>query len=419
MTVAIRTLDESDVAEWLRALHAGFLISPSVTEEEVAVRRPSIDPARTRGAFEQDRCVGTFRSMPRELTVPGGAVVAACAVTNVSVLGTHRRRGLLSRMMAADLAAARERGEAVSILVAAEYPIYGRYGFGPATWAGEWEIDVSRAAQDKRYAGPADGGRVDLATLAEVRGTGPALHDRVRAVTNGAIDRPAFWWELAMGERVPPSRPWTEPFFAVYRDPAGTIEGLAAYHVQDHDWPNKLSRTEVTVKDLIAATPAAEAALWRYLVSLDWVTRVRTGLRAPDDVVPLLLGDPRAALPVTYADFMWLRVLDVPVALSARTYGGAGAASLVLDVADPSGLSGGRFLLETDASGAGVCGPAPAGASPDLSLPLSELGRLYLGDESPVRLAALGRIAEHRAGAVATADALFRTARRPWCPDTF
>ncbi|WP_225848022.1 GNAT family N-acetyltransferase [Streptomyces sp. HPF1205] len=419
MTVEIRTLDESDVADWLRALHAGFLISPSVTEEEVAVRRPSFDLARTRGAFDGGRCVGTFRSMQRELTVPGGAVVAASAVTNVCVLGTHRRRGLLSRMMAADLAEAKERGEAVSILIAAEHPIYGRYGFGPATWVGEWEIDVMRAAQDKRYGGPADGGRVDQVTVAEVRKTGPALFDRVRAVTNGAIDRPPFWWELATGERVPPSRPWKEPFFAVYRDAAGRADGLVAYDVDDHEWPNKLSRTEVKVRQLVAATPAAEAALWQYLISLDWVTQVRTNLRAPDDVVPLLLGDPRAARPVTYADFMWLRVLDVPAALSARTYSGTGPVALVLDVADPDGMSGGRFLLETDVSGAAVCGPAPAGASPDLTVPLPELGRLYLGDESPVRLAALGRLTEHRAGAARTADALFRTPRRPWCPDFF
>lgn len=419
MTVEIRTLDESDVAGWLRALHAGFLISPSVTEEEVAVRRPAFDLARTRGAFDQGRCVGTFRSMARELTVPGGGSVAASAVTNVTVLATHRRRGLLSRMMAADLTDAKERGEAVSILVAAEYPIYGRYGFGPATWVGDWEIDVTRAAQDKRYAGPAGGGRVDQVTVAEVQKSGPALFERVRAATNGAIDRPPLWWELATGERVPPSRPWKEPFFAVYRDAEGRTDGLVAYDVADHDWPNKMSRTEVSVRQLIAAAPAAEAALWRYLVSLDWVTRVRTGLRAPDDVVPLLLGDPRAARPLTYADFMWLRVLDVPVALSARSYFAAGPASLVLDVHDPDGMSGGRFLLETDASGAGTCGPAPAGASPDLSLPLSELGCLYLGDESPVRLAALGRITEHRAGAAGTADALFRTPRRPWCPDVF
>jgi predicted N-acetyltransferase YhbS len=120
MSPEIRTPDESDVADWLRALNAGFHRSPSMAAAEVALRRPMLDLGRTQGAYDQGRCVATFRSMPRELTVPGGAVLAASAVTNVSVTGTHRRQGLASRMMAADLAAAKERGEAVSILIAAE-----------------------------------------------------------------------------------------------------------------------------------------------------------------------------------------------------------------------------------------------------------------------------------------------------------
>ncbi|HEY5832735.1 GNAT family N-acetyltransferase [Streptomyces sp.] len=418
MALDIRTLDDSDVADWLRALHAGFLISPSVSEEEVAARRPTYDLARTRGAFDQGRCVATFRSMPRELTVPGGGTVSASAVTNVSVTGTHRRRGLATRLMAADLADAMERGDAVSILVAAEYPIYGRYGFGPATWVTDWTVDVPRAGRDPRYAGPADGGRVDLSTIAEVRKAGPALHERVRAVTTGAINRTGHWWELFTGQRRLPSFEWKEPFYALYRDADGRVDGLVAYDIDDEYWPNKLPKVDATVRQLIAATPAAEAALWGYLLSLDWVTVLKTGHRAPDDLLPLLLGDPRAARTETYADFMWLRVLDVPAALSARTYAG-GATCLVLDVSDASGLSGGRFLLETDASGAAVCGPAPAGASADLSLDIAGLGCLYLGDESPVRLAALGRITEHRTGAARTADALFRTPRRPWCPEVF
>lgn len=418
MTLEIRTLDEPDVADWLRALHAGFLISPSVTDEEVAARRQSYDLARTRGAYDQGRCVGTFRSMPRELTVPGGGALAASAVTNVSVTATHRRRGLASRMMAADLADAKERGEAVAILVAAEYPIYGRYGFGPATWVTDWEIDVPRAMGDRRYAGPGDGGRVDLATLEEVQKTGPGLHDRVRAATPGAIDRTPFWWELETGRTSLPSRPWREPFFALYRDADGRVDGMVEYTVADEYWPNKLPKVDCTVQQLTGATPAAEAALWRYVLSLDWVTTVKSGHRAPDDILPLLLDDPRAARTETYADFMWLRMLDVPAALSARTYGGAGAASLVLEVADPAGLAGGLFHLDVDASGKAQCRPAQA-AAPDLSLSVGDLGCLYLGDESPVRLAALGRVTEHRPGTAATADALFRTPRRPWCPDVF
>lgn len=414
-SIEIRTLAEQDVADWARAVSVGFHEAPSASAAEVAARRPAYDLARTRGAFDRGRCVATFRSMPRRLTVPGGAAVPASAVTNVTVTGTHRRRGLATRMMAADLADAKERGDAVSILVSAEYPIYGRYGFGPATWVAAWEIDVPRAAVDRRWAGPTDGGRVDLVTTAEWREAGPEVHERFRALTPGTIDRTRFWWELATGERVF-ADPWKEPFFAVYRDPQGRIDGLAAYDIVEHPWPGKLPKTDLSVRNLLGVSPAAETALWRFLLSLDWVTTLKSGFRAPDDILPLLLGDPRAARTETLADFMWLRVLDVPAALAARTYAG-GPASLVLDVRDAAGLAGGRFLLETDASGAAVC--APTSAAAELSLDVADLGCLYLGDESAVRLAALGRVTEHHEGAARTADVLFRTPRRPWCPDVF
>lgn len=420
-TPEIRTLADTGghdaVADWLQALNTGFHRSAGVGAEEVAFRAETYDLSRTRGAYDAGRCVATFRSMPRDLTVPGGACLTASAVTNVSVTATHRRRGLASAMMAADLADAKERGDAVSILIAAEYPIYGRYGFGPATWVADWEVEVPRAATDRRHAGPDDGGRVDLVTLEEARKEGPALHDRVRALTPGAIDRDPWWWEVATGQRrFSFSDPWTAPFVAVYRNADGRIDGSAAYTIADKDWAGKLSTTEATVRDLLAATPAAERALWRFLLSLDWVIKLSTGHRPPDDVLPLLLGDPRAARTETLADFMWLRVLDVPAALSARTYGG-GPAALVLDVRDPAGLAGGRFALETDAAGAAVCAPTTAEA--DAVLAVADLGCLYLGDESPSRLAALGRFTELRPGVLRTADTLFRTGRRPWCPDIF
>lgn len=418
MGLEIRTLAESDVADWLRALNAGFHRGPTVSPEDVAIARPVYDLDRTRGAFDGDRCVATFRSMARDLTVPGGASVPAAAVTNVSVTATHRRRGLATRMMGAELADAKERGEAVSILIAAEYPIYGRYGFGPATWVTNWDIDLPRAALDHRYAGPDSAeGTVELIGPAEVRTAGPAVHERVRGRTAGTISRETRWWERSTGAFVMPMFGFKEPFFVAHRDTAGTIDGIAAYQVNDPYWPGKLPAADAEVLWQLAATPAADAALWRYLLSLDWVIRLRSGYRPPDDILPLLLGDPRAARVETCSDFMWLRLLDIPVALSARGYPPL-TTDLVLDVRDPAGLAGGTFRLETAPGTAPRCTPAP-GAAPDLTLDVGTLGRLYLGDESAVRLAALGLLTEHRHGATSTADHLLRTPRRPWCPETF
>ncbi|MFF4249125.1 GNAT family N-acetyltransferase [Streptomyces sp. NPDC001822] len=412
-----RTVTAAEYPDWLRAVGTGFLRAPSVPgDEEVAWRLAQTDLTRTQGVFDAGRCVATFRSFAQELTVVGGATVRADAITAVTVTATHRRRGLLSRMMAADLAAAKERGDVVASLIAAEYPIYGRYGFGPAAWAAEWEIDVPRAGFDPRRRVPsgADGGRIELADGAEVRALGPGLHARLAGRQQGVVSRDERWWKRNTGMDVPAFEKWTEPFHAVYRSADGETDGVMTYRADDRWGDGKQPLNKATVAGMIAATPAAERALWEFVCSIDWITTVRSGHRAPDDLLPLFLPDPRAARLVTLADFLWLRVLDVPRALEARTYGREGA--LVLEVRDAAGLAGGRFLLEGSPSGAS-CTPTTREA--DLTLDVAELGTLYLGDESPVRLAALGRLDEHRAGAALSADALFRAPRRAWCPDVF
>ncbi|MET7955815.1 MULTISPECIES: GNAT family N-acetyltransferase [Streptomyces] len=418
MSLDPRLVTAAEYPDWLRAVGTGFLRASAAVpgEQEVAVRLAHTDLARVQGVFDAGRCVATFRSFAQELTVVGGAKVRADAVTAVTVTPTHRRRGLLSRMMATDLAAAKERGDVVASLIAAEYPIYGRYGFGPAAWATEWEIDVPRAGLDPRARIPseADGGRIELVDGADVRKLGPELHTRLAARQHGVVSRDERWWQRSTGVDLPAYETWTEPFYAVYRSADGETDGLIAYRADDRWGDGKQPLNKATVVGMTAVTPAAERALWQFVCSIDWITTVRTGYRAPDDLVPLLLPDPRAARVVTYADWLWLRVLDVPRALEARTY--ATGAALVLDVRDPAGLAGGRFLLEVSPSGAS-CVPTTRDA--DLSLDVGELGTLYLGDESALRLAALGRIEEHRAGAAAKADTVFRAPRRAWCPDVF
>ncbi|MFF2504893.1 GNAT family N-acetyltransferase [Streptomyces sp. NPDC058067] len=412
--IDVRPITDDELADWARALNTGFLRSTPVSPETLEKRREEIRVSRVQGAFDAGRCVATFRSFPQELTVPGGAPVPADAISNVTVSATHRRRGLLSRMMTADLAEAKARGDVVATLIAAEYPIYGRYGFGPATSLTEWAVDVPRTGLDPRRAGPDDGGRVDLVDGEDVRKTGPELHERLRATRHGVVDRDELWWRRNTGLTATPEEPWKEPFYAVYRAANGEPEGLIVYATDDAWGDSKQPRNTATVRDLIAVTPAAERALWHYVCSVDWVTTVRTGYRAPDDLLPHLLPDPRAAGVVTQADWLWVRILDVVRALEARTYAVPG--SLVIEVDDPAGLSGGRYRLDAEPGGA-VC--APTSEEPELTLDVSELGTLWLGDESAVRLAALGRVREEKAGAAAVADALLRTSRRPWCPDIF
>ncbi|MDX3455370.1 GNAT family N-acetyltransferase [Streptomyces sp. ME02-8801-2C] len=417
--IAIRTVTEDGLREWTRALSTGFLRSPEVTDVELEARRGGFLPGRSLGAYDGERCVATFRSFPQELSVGAGTTVPADAISNVTVSPTHRRRGILTRMMTQDLAAAKERGDVVATLIAAEYRIYGRYGFGPATWASEWTIDVPRAGLDPRWAGPADGGRIDLVDAADVRKLGPDLHARLARRQPGAVSRDERWWQVNTG-LVRFGESWDEPFYAVYRSAEGEVEGLVSYEADDK-WDAKQPQDTADVNWLIATTPAAERALWEYLCSIDWITKVKTGWRAPDDLLPFFLPDPRAARIATHADWLWVRILDVVRALEARPYdvtAVGGCRGLVLEVVDEAGFAGGRYRLEVSEEGVGSC-TAGVREAADITLDVRELAALWLGDESAVRLAALGKVREERAGAARTADALLRTSRRPWCPDIF
>ncbi|MEU4181344.1 GNAT family N-acetyltransferase [Streptomyces sp. NPDC026589] len=417
MSLDVRNVTASEFPEWMRAVGTGFLTAGKGPGEElVADRLGDVDLSRAQGVFDAGRCVATFRSFAQELTVVGGAALPADAITAVTVTPTHRRRGLLSRMMATDLAAAKERGDLVASLIASEYPIYGRYGFGPAARNTEWEVSVLRAGLDPRRSGqPTGGGRIEMVDGADVRKTGPEVHAALAARQPGVVTRGERWWRrhTGVGPR-PDHEKWTEPFYVVHRAADGTVDGLMVYGT-DATWGDSgQPQNTATVRDMIALNPAAERALWHYVCSLDWITAVRSGNRAPDDLFPLLLPDPRAARVVTDMDWLWLRMLDVPRALEARTYGTE--ASLVLEVRDDAGLAGGRFLLDASTSGARC---VPTTRSADLVLGVAELATLYLGDASVRRLVDLGRAEEVRAGAATTADAVFRTGRRPWCPDVF
>jgi predicted acetyltransferase len=414
----VRTLDQEDLPRWLQAKNTGFLNGPEQpTVEEIAFHRKLIgDLDRAQGAFDPrtGRCVGTFRTFAQEMTMPGGAVLPVAAVTNVTVSPTHRRTGLLRRMTERALAEAKDRGDAFSTLVASEYPIYGRFGYGPASWAAEWEVDVMRTGLDRQL--PASSGTVlvDLVDPRELLDVGPEFHERYRRGPDrqGTVDRPDAWWDRHTG-RLPSGHRGEQPYLAVARDAEGTVQGLLAY-TADKNWEAKLPEGTVRVQTLTAGPPEAERALWEHVLTMDWIVRVRTGLRAPDDLLPELLPNPRAARLCTHADFLWVRPLDVPGMLESRSYAVPGR--LVLDLHDPTGLAGGRYRLDVEPDEARC---TRTSEEADLSMGIGVFGSLALGDASVVRLSAGGLIHEHTQGAAARADALLRTGRRAWCPDVF
>jgi predicted acetyltransferase len=409
VSVEIRRVRDDELPAFIDTLTTGFM--ERVDASKLAAElRPLWDLERAWAAFDDGRMCGTFRSFPTELTVPGGQRLPAAAVSTVTVLPTHRRRGILRAMVAAEHAAIRERGEAIGLLWASEYPIYTRFGYGPGARAATWSLDTRGTAFHGDPTGQLELVKPGADAIPVLKG----VFDAWRVRQAGEIGRRDFGWEWDLGLRESVWGPTWKGFVVVHRDASGSLGGYARYHV-DEKWEQRQPRNAVIVDDLHALTDDAYTSLWRFLADIDWATTVKAERRSPAERLPWLLTNARAAEISNVGDGLWVRLFDVRRALEARTYDRE--ARLVLEVVDQE-AAGGRTRIQLDAGPAGAtCGETDRPA--DLTLDISALSAAYLGG-APLRQAvAASGVDEHRAGALAEADGLLRTLDEPWCSTFF
>ena len=362
---------------------------------------------RTLGAFEDGEIVGSGRLYSLELTLPGGALEPVAAVSWIGVLPTHRRRGILTRIMARHLDDAVERGESMAVLHASEGVIYRRFGYGVATFATSATLDTRHSVF---LLPPPAGGRVRLVDEDTARKVFPEIFDRVRRTQPGAVSRADQWWgaEFFYVEK----KEEGTRFFVTYESPERSLDGYAAYKVVP-GWVDgdPLIGARMEVFDLVTATPEARTALWRYLCDVDLVDTIRVNSIPVDEPLRWLLAESRRLQVTRLTDELWVRILDTPAALSARPYATDGR--LVFEVADdfrPDGAAAGRFALEGGPEQAVV---TRTDESPDLALAVADLGAAYLGAVTFSTLARAGLVEELVPGALGRADAMFRAERQP------
>ena len=403
MSVEIRFVEPAEFADWSAAMAAVFLM-PAPNEAEVELRRPYADLTRTRGAWDGDRVVATCRSFATTLSVPGGDAVPADALSNVTVLPTHRRRGLLTSLMQQNLSDAVERGEVVSALVAAEWPIYGRYGYGPAVEQAAYEVE----ARAVRFLAADSPGEVVVVDPKDARKSTQAVYEAVRLRCPGSIERPAYNFDRELGLVSPEIRNTWSGNVALHLDPDGTVDGFVRW-TGEASWDGMRPQGKLVVDELLAQTPDAYAALWRLVCSVDLVTTVTAGSRPVVEPLPHLLADGRAVRQVRREDLLWARVLDVPAALAARRYPVEGRG--VVEVVDAQGWAGGVFAVEGGPAGA-TC--VRTSASPEVTVPVPALGACYLGGTRLRTLASAGLVDEHTSGAVSRLDVLLGPVEVPW-----
>lgn len=376
--------DDASAAAFERAVDRGFLaVEPN--DEMLAQVRKTFAARRNIGVFEPDAPaaalpVATIDGWVTPLTLPGGAEIGMWAISVVTVSATHRRRGIARALLEGELRAAASAGVPVAGLTVSEATIYGRYGFGSAIPVARFTVDTRRAG----WSGPTPAGRleyVDRETLAADLGT---VHERSRRRASGQIPGWKGRWEGYAG--VAPTQDRDQARGVRYLDEDGVLRGVMAYTVGE---AGGTFRFRMDVRLLAAETADARTALWRFALQHDLVDEVVADLRPLDDPLPWLVHDTRGVKQEVH-DHGWLRILDLPAALTARRY--SAPIDTVLRVEDSLGFANGDWRLRVDESGVATVEEAAEGSAVDITLDVSALSVLYAGGVRAASLHGAGRI---------------------------
>jgi predicted acetyltransferase len=406
----LRTLESiDDFHAAFGVLRAAF--GADFPEDELEGNRLVFETTRSHVIdHDDDGTVAHAGAYTREVTVPGG-IVPAAHVTLVGVRPTHRRRGLLTRLMTHQLRKVREGGEPIAMLWASEGRIYQRFGYGMAAMrhmigsADRREVRLTRSV-------PPEAGRLRDVAPEQARKDLQQVYERVRAEHPGWSSRDEKWWGRRLSDPPGQRQGHTERRALLFEGRDG-VDGYALWR-RKGDWDDTGPKGVVDVVELVAATTEAYLALWEFLFSVDLARTVRSAFAAADEPLLYLVNEPRA-LGARVGDSLWVRVVDVPAALSARRY--AAPVDVVLEVTDallPD--NAGRWRLTGDASGATCTATTDAA---DLACDVADLGALYLGGTSLGALVAAGRVRELRPGAVTAAAAAFGWQRQPSALEIF
>lgn len=403
MSIEIRPATAEEFPDVLRPIMHYFGRTPSA---EFADRFGAIlPPDRIHAAFDNGEVVGSGGVFPFETGIPGGLVRSA-GVTLVGVLPTHRRRGIFNDLMRAQIADIHERDEPIAYLWASEDSLYGRFGYGVASFSGS--IDLAR--DHIAFAGDFEpAGRVRLLEGDEAVDSFYEIQRAAAARHPGMFVRTKEWWK---------NRRLADPEWAregggeqvrALLELDGRPAAYALYRMHfsaERGIPNGFTR----VIEAIGDSPEATREIWRYLLDIDWMARVRADLLPLDHELFLLLRDPRR-LRFELRDGLWVRLVEVEPALNARRY--QPGEPVVLEVQDElCPWNAGRWRVGPD-------GAERTDAEADLAMPVTSLGSAYLGGFRFGELARAGRVEELADGAIDRADALFRADRYPWCPEIF
>jgi predicted acetyltransferase len=413
MNIELRPVTDNNFVEWRKAVRHGF--GQHVHPDDIArLRNDRAELDRLVAAVDtgSGRIIGTGGADSYSLTVPGGATVPMAGVAYMTTSVTHRRQGAFSSMMSQIHSAARERGDIIAGLWASQSHLYSRFDYGLAINSYDWEIDPSYGAFSHSPVSDDDesDAHVYFVGADEAAAMLPGIYEQMRQQTTGAVDRsPGRWrYELFDEERVRARA--SSMFFAICEE-AGEQTGYVAYRMR------RVGDTDMgalEVSEQVSVTDTAHATMWRFLLNFDLVGKIIAVNRPADDPLWWMLSDPRRLNRKSH-DALWLRLLDIPKALEARTYNADGRLKIAL-VSEAQPEVTGTYVLDIDDSQASVNKTTD---KPDVVVTPADLAALYMGGVTPGSLLEAGRVDVVTTGSLAKLHGMFSTDSAPWCAHYF
>lgn len=404
----IRPVTDAEYPAFAKAIVEGFA-DDLPSDEFVDYLKANLPPERTLAAFDGEDIVGTFGGYDLNLTVPGGASLGMEGTTIVTVYPTHRRMGLLRDMMRAHLDNAVAAGYPLAGLWASESGIYQRFGYGIATHCYSVKMDGNKI----RFRDDIEIDRVRRVDIEDAIPELSPVFDAVSAITPGMWSRSQSLWEEILFDGDWTKRGRTKFRIVVHDGPDGP-DGYAVYRLKSGDSDDWHDAGTVAITEVIAATPRAEASLWAFLTNVDMCPNVSWPFFPVEDSLGEMLVESRRIQRTFKHEALYVRILDVEAALTARTYEYDG--DIVLGIVDPFRPdASGRYRLTTR-DGSSTC--VRTDDNPDVSMDIEVLGALYLGGQSAYAYADANRISGND-NKIDTLHRILHTARAPYCGRVF
>jgi len=421
--VEIRFIEEHELADFTVADARGFGMTVPDDQQADAANRLRLTGAldQTMAAFDGGQMVATFSSYPLEIMVPGSRRIPVAGTTWVSVHTTHRRQGILRKMMTRHLQQAIEQGKTAAALWASQEAIYRRYGYGWATQFQRLAFDARRVAQRPELI--ADGAEIHLRMVDrdQLVTAAPPIYDATLGRVPGALARSGTWWRTGILYDAPE-----------FRRDRGELRGIVARvpsreHPAHHRdvgyvivrqkpaWDDRsVAQGTTNIVELAAENDQVRRRLWHAVTGFELQPKVVYEMAPIDEPLGYEVAEPRS-ITRNPCDGLWLRLLDVNHALSQRRYGAEGR--ILIEVEDRFLNRGGRFELDV-VDGQGHCRAADSAAAPDVEVSIADLGSLYLGACTATQLQRAGGV-RGSAENIALLHRLFATRQAPYCPETF